>query len=689
MGEELKKLFNTNRKYSLNQLYKILKQYEKERIKEELDSLEIKGDIICNNDKYQIFPDNFELVNIKIDKNGCGYFYIKDKKYVVKNKDLNGCFDGDLCAINMDAMSVSKIIKRKSNLIICEVNDDKAIIVNNNQNYEVILSQTDFKKLVDGSVFLVRIKENDKNELYCDLVEVIGHINDPDIELKEIAISKSFDINFSKLAIKEADEIPNEVLPEDLENRLDLRNELIYTIDCDDTKDMDDAISVKINEKGNYVVGVHIADVSHYVKFGSHLFEEALSRSTSVYMTDTVIPMLMHKLSNGICSLNPNVDRLTISCIVELDKEGNIVNYDILKSVINSKKKMKYSQVNKILMEDTIPEDYEEYVDNLKLANEISFLLNKTYKNEGYLQFGTNEIKYTDNNEIDFSSRKSLAAEKIIEDFMLLANKVVATHYEYLPFPFRIHELPEQKDIEKTFETLRKMGYDIPNILNLDNQKAIQGVLKKLYESGDFSLTSYFVLKSMKKARYSPINVGHFGLAFDCYTHFTSPIRRFNDLLVHTIISSYLNPNEEVILELADRLPEICNYISEKETLADEAEEEALRFKMAKYMEDYVGEYFNGKVIDLGPKYITVKLENNIIGTVHLDDIKDGTYYFDNNTYSVINKNSKNSYKIGDYIRTRVLNVDVKNRQINFKITENLEHVKIKNLEMNKAINHN
>lgn len=685
MGEELKKLFNTNRKYSLNQLCKILKHYEKEKIKQELDNLELNGDIIYSNEKYQTFPSNFELVNIKIDKNGCGYFYLNNKKYEIKNKYLNGCFDGDLCAINMDAMSVSKIIKRKSNLILCEIQNNKAIIINNNQNYEVILSETDYKKLVEGNVFLVRIKENDKNEIYCDLVEVLGHINDPDIELKEIAISKSFDINFSKQAIKEADEIPNEVLPEELENRLDLRDELIYTIDCDETKDMDDAICDKINEKGNYVVGIHIADVSHYIKYGTQLFEEALSRSTSVYMLDTVIPMLMHILSNGICSLNPNVDRLTLSCIVELDKEGNIVDYSISKSAINSKKKMNYSSVNKILMEDTCPEGYEDYVENLKLANEVSLLLSKVFKNDGYLQFGTNEIKYTD--EKGFDSRKSLAAEKIIEMHMLLANKVIATHFEYLPFPFRIHEFPEQKEVEKTFEILRKMGYDIPHILNLENQKSIQGILKKLYESGDFSLTSYFVLKSMKKAKYSPINVGHFGLAFDCYTHFTSPIRRFNDLLVHTIISSYLDSNEELILELSDRLPEICEYISEKEVLADEAEEEALKYKMAKYMEDYIGEYFNGKVIDLGPKFITVKLENNIIGTVHLDDIKDGVYYFDNNTYSVINRKSKKSYKIGDYIRTKVINADSKTRQINFKITENLEHVKIKNLEMNKAIN--
>lgn len=683
MELELKKIFKSNRKYSFCELCKILKHYEKEDIKKSLDSLELQGYIISNNDKYQIFPNNFKLVNIMINKDGCGYFYIDGKMYNIKEKNLNGCLDGDLCAVNMETLSVNKIVKRKSNLIICEINDDKCIIINNNQNYEVILNNNDFKKLVDGNIILVRIKENDNNELYCDLVEVLGHINDPDIELKKIAVSKSFDINFSKASLKQAEEIPTFVTEEDLKDRLDLRDELIYTIDCDDTKDMDDAISVKIKENGNYEVGIHISDVSHYVKFGSPLFEEALNRSTSVYMADTVIPMLMHKLSNGICSLNPNTDRLTLSCIVELDKEGNIVNYDIVKSVINSKKKMKYSDVNKILMENENVLGYEEYIDNLKLANEVSFILNNQYKNDGYLHFGTNEIKYS-NSENNFDIRKSLAAEKIIEDFMLLANKVVATHFEYLPFSFRVHELPEQIDIEKSFEALRKMGYNIPNVLNLDNPKVIQGILKQLYESGDFSLTSYFILKSMKKARYSSINLGHFGLAFMCYTHFTSPIRRFNDLLVHTIISSYYNGDEETINEINDRLPEICDHISEKERLADEAEDEALKFKMALYMEDYVDEYFNGKIIDIGPKYVTVKLVNNIIGIVYLDDIKNGTYYFDDKTYSIKCKKSDISYKVGDYIRTQVVYVDKNLRKINLRITENLEHVKTKNFEINK-----
>jgi len=681
MELELIKLFKTGRKYSLDELCRSLKCYEKEDIKKELDKLELDGVIMSNNNKYQIFPNNFKLVDIKIDKNGCGYFYVDDEIFNISKEKLNGCLDGDLCIVNLDTMSVNKIVKRKSSLIICELIGNSINILNNNLDYNIVLNSSCLKKLVDGNVFLVKIKNVDKMNIYCELVEILGHIDDPDIEIKEIAVSKSFDVNFSKPSLEQADLIPTEVLDTDLIDRLDLTGELIYTIDCDETKDMDDAISVKVLKNGNYEVGIHIADVSHYVKYATPLFEEALSRATSVYMTDTVIPMLMHKLSNGICSLNPDVNRLTISCIVELDKDANIVNYNILKSVIKSCKKMNYSSVNKILMNGVYMEEYKDYIDNLKLANEVSFMLSKKYNNDGYLHFGTSEIKYTDD---VFSSRKALAAEKIIENFMLLANKVVATHHEYLPFPFRIHELPESSEVEKTFEVLRKMGYDIPLIKNLDNPKVIQGILKQLYESNNFSLTSYFILKSMKKARYSPTNIGHFGLSFDCYTHFTSPIRRFNDLLVHTIISSYLTSDEKTLYDIDDRLPEICDHISQKEILANEAEEEALKFKMAEYMESHVGEYFNGKVIDLGPKHVTVRLENSVVGIVYLDDINNGTYYFDKDTYSIKCKKNKSCYKIGDYIRCKVLYANKKLRKINFKITENLEHVKTKKLDIKK-----
>ena len=596
MNEEVKEIFKTNKAYKLDDIYKKIKTMSKEDIQKELNELEFNGFLIKENNKYRLFPKDYKLVNIRIDTNGNGFFYVNDDFYVIEEKNLNGALNGDLCTVNMFTGEVNNIVKRKSNLVICEVKNGNYIITNNNKNYLIEIENSNTKGLVDGNIILLRIKNYDKNTLKCNLVEVLGHINDPDIELKKIAIANNFNIDFSKDAIKQADSIKETVQEDELEGRLDLRDKLIYTIDDDHTKDMDDAISIEINVKGNYVIGVHIADVSHYIKPNSPLFNEAMQRGNSLYMLDTVIPMLMHKLSNGICSLNPNVDRLTISCIAEIDKNGNIVDYDIKKSVINSKKKMSYSNVNKLLMDNEIVPGYEEFVDNLKLANEASFALNKNYKEHGYLQFGNNEIKYTGEKENEFKNVEHKAAEKIIEDFMLLANKIVATNFEYIPFPFRVHDMPDIDKIKSTLNYLRLLGYNIPNTNNLDNPKVLQGILKSLYDNGDYSITSQYILKSMKKAKYSPDNIGHFGLGFDTYTHFTSPIRRFNDLLVHTIVSDYLDKNfkTEEIEEINKNLYKVCEHISETEVNADNAENEALKYKMAEFMEDKTNEYFNG-----------------------------------------------------------------------------------------------
>ena len=390
MNEEVKEIFKTNKAYKLDDICKKIKTMSKEDIQKELNELEFNGFLIKENNKYRLFPKDYKLVNIRIDTNGNGFFYVNDDFYVIEEKNLNGALNGDLCTVNMFTGKVHSIVKRKSNLIICEVKDGNYIITNNNKNYLIEIENSSTKGLVDGNIILLRIKNYDKNTLKCNLVEVLGHVNDPDIELKKIAIANNFNIDFSKDAIKQADSIKETVQKDELEGRLDLRDKLIYTIDDDHTKDMDDAISIEINDKGNYVIGVHIADVSHYIRPNTPLFNEAMQRGNSLYMLNTVIPMLMHKLSNGICSLNPNVDRLTISCIAEVDKNGNIVDYDIKKSVINSKKKMSYSDVNKILMDNEVVPGYEKFINNLKLANEASFTLNKNYKEHGYIQFGNN-----------------------------------------------------------------------------------------------------------------------------------------------------------------------------------------------------------------------------------------------------------------------------------------------------------
>ena len=680
MNEEVKEIFKTNKAYKLDDICKQLDEKDKEKVEKIINELEISGYLIKEEDKYKLFPEDFRLVTIKIYKDGNGYCYIDDDLYIIDSNNLNGALDGDLCAVNYYTGIIDKIVKRNANLIICELKDDAFTIQNSYSKCKVEVEGANVRKLVNGNVILAKIKNYDKDTLKCDLVEILGHIDDPDIELKKIAIKNNFKVNFSKDAIKQSDLIKETVQEDELEGRLDLRDKLIYTIDDDHTKDMDDAISIEINDKGNYVIGVHIADVSHYIRPNTPLFNEAMQRGNSLYMLNTVIPMLMHKLSNGICSLNPNVDRLTISCIAEIDKNGNIVDYDIKKSVINSKKKMSYSNVNKILMDNEVVPGYEEFVDNLKLANEASFVLNKNYKEHGYLQFGNNEIKYTGEEENEFKNVEHKAAEKIIEDFMLLANKIVATNFEYIPFPFRVHDMPDIDKIKSTLNYLRLLGYNIPNTNNLDNPKVLQGILKGLYDSGNYSITSQYILKSMKKAKYSPDNIGHFGLEFDAYTHFTSPIRRFNDLLVHTIVSDYLDKNfkTEEIEEINKNLYKMCEHISETEVNADNAENEALKYKMAEFMEDKTNEYFNGKIVDIHPKYLIIKLENNIYGLAYINTIKNGGFYFDEHDYEIKSKNNKTTYKLGDYVRVKVIEANKDLRKVIFKVTENLNHLKNK-----------
>lgn len=567
-------------------------------------------------------------------------------------------------------------------LAICEVKDGKLLLYNHEEEY--VLDTTDNVKdtLIDGNIVVVKIKNDNKK--MCNILELIGHVDDPGMDLKLIALSKSFEMDFSKSYVKQLKTIPTEVSIDDIKDRLDLREELIYTIDGSNTKDMDDAISIKKNEKGNYVLGVHIADVSHYIKVNTPIFNEAAKRATSVYMANSVIPMIHHNISNGICSLNPNVDRLTLSIIMEIDKNGCVINHEVKEAVINSKKKMTYEDVNKILMEDKKVEGYEEFIDNLKLCNELSFILSERYKKRGYLHFKTDEIKVkTDKSgkAIDFIPTQSLAGQKIIEMFMLTANRTIAEDYAYMPFAFRIHDIPDMTELEEVLKQIKNLGYDI-NLNNLDNPLKLSDVFKKLYESGNYSVISPFILKAMAKARYSKENIGHFGLGFEYYTHFTSPIRRFNDLLVHTLIKAYNNPklNDEVINNMEQELVQICEHISQKEVLADEAQNEALKCKMAEYMQDYINEYFNGKIINIGSKYITVRLENGIIGKVYYEDIKGGNYYFDGNNCKVVNIDNNKEYNLTDYVRVKVLMSSKKLRTIKFKLVQNLEHVKTKTL---------
>lgn len=424
--EKLKELFCANKKYSFKDLTKLL-DVDDETLLSDLNTLEEQGIITVLSDCFQALDkNNYATENIRIYKD-CGVFYFDNIKYKIHLDDINGALKNDLCLFVIDKESkkakVKKIIKRFNDLVVCELMDNKLKIYGDNKYVDV--PSNEYSRLVEGSRVLIKLKNDGLNG---NIVEIIGHKDDPGIDLIQIALSKCFSLDFSEEYLKELEKFPNHVKEDEIKGRLDLRNKLIYTIDCDNTKDMDDAISVEKKENGNYVLGVHIADVSHYVKLGSEIFKEAFKRGNSLYMLNTVIPMIHKFLSNGICSLNPSVDRLTKSCFMEIDKDGNIVDYKIVKSVIRSKKKMKYSEVNKLLEENKMVAGYEPFIDNLKLANELNNILNKARIERGYVKFMSNDliVELDKNNKpLEFKMQEQKTAETMIENCMLMATKLL------------------------------------------------------------------------------------------------------------------------------------------------------------------------------------------------------------------------------------------------------------------------
>lgn len=679
--EKLKELFCANKKYSFKDLTKLL-DVDDETLLSDLNTLEEQGIITVLSDCFQALDkNNYATENIRIYKD-CGVFYFDNIKYKIHLDDINGALKNDLCLFVIDKESkkakVKKIIKRFNDLVVCELIDNKLKIYGDNKHVDI--PSNECSRLVEGSRVLIKLKNDGLNG---NIVEIIGHKDDPDIDLTQIALSKCFSLDFSEEYLKELEKFPNHVKEDEIKGRLDLRDKLIYTIDCDNTKDMDDAISVEKKENGNYVLGVHIADVSHYVKLGSEIFKEAFKRGNSLYMLNTVIPMIHKFLSNGICSLNPSVDRLTKSCFMEIDKDGNIVDYKIVKSVIRSKKKMKYSEVNKLLEENKMVAGYEPFIDNLKLANELNNILNKARIERGYVKFMSNDliVELDKNNKpLEFKMQEQKTAETMIENCMLMANQTVAINYSWLPFIYRIHEMPDKNTVINILQFLKKLGYNIPLIKNVDNQKALQGILRDLSSDKDFKIISNFILRGMKKAKYSTENTGHFALAYEHYTHFTSPIRRLSDLMVHILIDLYEKNNymiNEEIENLEQLLIDVSIQASFKERKAIEAENEANAMKMAEYMEGHINEYFNGKIINIDSSGVTVEV-NNIIGHVNFSDIKKDSYKFNKENFTLFGKKTKQTLKIGDNVRIKVLSASKEYRTIDFAICEKLDKVKQK-----------
>ena len=646
---------------------------------------------MSKNREYMLMSNtkSLKVGKLRINKNGNGFVECEPEDIFVHSNDLNGAINGDFVEVEIKTRLndpepegyIRNILKRDLKNVVGEMVKDKKTLAfkpdDEKLNIAVKLTKESMKGCVEGHKVIISIIKEIGNRTFLGKVEkIIGHKNDPGVDILTIAAKHSIETEFSEEVKRELKNIPDEVCENDLIGRTDLTKEMIFTIDGDDTKDIDDAISVKRDGK-NYVLGVHIADVSNYVKVGSALYDSAFSRGTSSYLADTVIPMIPHQLSNGICSLNPEVIRLTISCVMTIDGNGKVISYDIFPSYIKSRKQMTYKNVNKILDENIIPEGYEEYADTLKLMHELSKILRQEKINRGYIDFGIDEAKVIQDENgkaIDIVKRVQGTGEKLIEDFMIAANETVATHISNmdLPFIYRVHDLPNAEKIEDFSNLIKQMGYQIHTNLNKITPVTMQKLLNEFRDKDEFVILSDMLLRSMKKAIYSTNNIGHFGLASKNYTHFTSPIRRFPDLTVHRLLRTYLFENRidmETINFNAKYLIDVADHSSETEVNSVEAERDVLDMKMAEYMESHIGEEYEGIISGVTNFGMFVELDNLIEGLVHISTL-DGFYTYVPEMLSLISANKKNKYRIGDRVKIVVTNANKNQGIIDFELVK-------------------
>ncbi|HEO7343955.1 TPA: ribonuclease R [Streptococcus agalactiae] len=501
--------------------------------------------------------------------------------------------------------------------------------------------------------------------------DIVGHQGDVGIDVLEVLESMDIVSEFPEDVIAEANAIPDAPTEKDLIGRVDLRQEVTFTIDGADAKDLDDAVHIKLLDNGHFELGVHIADVSYYVTEGSALNREALSRGTSVYVTDRVVPMLPERLSNGICSLNPNLDRLTQSCIMEIDQNGRVVNHQITQSVINTTYRMTYIAVNDIIAGDEeICSEYESIVSSVQHMVTLHHTLEAMRTRRGALNFDTSEAKIMVNDKgmpVDIVIRNRGIAERMIESFMLAANETVAEHYARLklPFIYRIHEEPKAEKLQKFIDYASVFGVQIQGTATKITQSALQDFMKKVQGQPGSEVLSMMLLRSMQQARYSEHNHGHYGLAAEYYTHFTSPIRRYPDLLVHRMIRDYDDKAMDKADHFANLIPEIATQTSSLERRAIDAERIVEAMKKAEYMEEYVGEEFEGVVASVVKFGMFVELPNTIEGLIHVTTLPE-YYHFNERTLTLQGEKSGKVFRVGQQIKVKLIRSDKETGDIDF-----------------------
>lgn len=643
-----------------------------------------------NKDNFMLFNNShLKLGRMMATKKGYGFVDIEgDEDVFVPPSCMNNAIHGDKVIVEITSKKgtdlegrIVKIVDRQLKLMVGEytVNQGVGTILLDDEKVKlnIVIPKQYSMGAMDGHKVLVKITNKLKNNSYNgEIVKIIGHKNDPGVDILSIVNKYGINDTFPEEVMKELDAIPDYVKPEEMIGRRDLRSTEIFTIDGDDTKDIDDALSIRMLDNGNYELGVHIADVSYYVKEGSKLNEEAYDRGTSVYLADRVIPMLPHKLSNGICSLNPNVDRLAVSCMMEIDGKGNVVSYDIFESVIQSRKQMTYKKVNQILEENIVPEGYEPYQTTLLRMQELASILRKNKEEKGYIDFDIDESKIIVNEKgeaIDVVLRDRGTGEKLIEDFMIAANETVASciYFMELPFVYRVHGEPNEEKITNFLNFVSSLGYHVKGDIKKMHPKVMQDILGQLNDKKEFHILSSLLLRSMQKAVYDSTNIGHFGLASKCYTHFTSPIRRYPDTTVHRLLRKYLfqhQVDKDTIAYWEKELPILCEHTSQKERDSIECEREVDDMKKAEYMLQHIGEEYTGMISGIMNFGMFIELPNLVEGLIRVDDLKDDHYLYDESTLTLRGVKNKRGYRLGDTVAVIVKSASKELRTVDFVI---------------------
>ncbi|EGQ2801614.1 ribonuclease R [Staphylococcus pseudintermedius] len=585
-----------------------------------------------------------------------------------------GKFEGEVKAI--ESHSIKQVVGTFSEArhFGFVVPDDKRIM------QDIFVPKGQELGAVEGHKVLVQITQysDGTNSPEGQISAILGHKNDPGVDILSIIYQHGIEIEFPDDVLKEAENVPETILPDELKGRRDLRDELTITIDGADAKDLDDAIAVKKLDNGNTELTVSIADVSYYVTEGSALDREAYDRATSVYLVDRVIPMIPHRLSNGICSLNPEVDRLAMSCRMEIDAQGQVVKHEIFESVIHSNARMTYDAVNRIITDKDAATraQYPEIVPMLDLAQTLSQQLIAMRKKRGEIDFDIKEAKVIVNEEgipKEVVTRERGEGERLIESFMLIANETVAEHFNQMevPFIYRIHEQPKSERLRQFFDFITNFGIMVKGTGEDIHPSTLQNIHEEIAGRPEDMVISTMMLRSMQQARYDADNLGHFGLAADYYTHFTSPIRRYPDLIVHRLVRKYLiekSMDGRAMHEWEEKLPQIAEHTSNRERRAIDAERDTDELKKAEFMIQHIGDEFEGVISSVANFGMFVELPNTIEGMVNMQNMSDDYYHFDERQMALIGERKAKVYRIGDVVKVKVIHVDVDERQIDFQI---------------------